>query len=105
MTINIHRTGGSDKPASRGSGRSSCSSTYSVICMHVDVTQQDDMLSFTFEAHIPRTVFGSGTLSKIPEEVERLGAKRVLVVTENTARQLDLAANVKESLGPKLVGM
>lgn len=63
------------------------------------------MKPFTFEAHIPRTVFGSGTLSKIPEEVEKLGAQRVLLVTENTDRQRALADKVKGLLGDKVVGM
>lgn len=57
------------------------------------------MRPWTFQSHIPRTVFGSGTISKIPEEVERLGAKLVLVVTENTDRQLALAEQISKDLG------
>lgn len=63
------------------------------------------MKPFTFEAHIPRTVFGSGTLAKIPEEVDKLGAQRVLIVTENTDRQHALADKVKGLLGDKVVGV
>lgn len=64
------------------------------------------MRGWTFQAHIPRTVFGSGTLHKIPEEVERLGGKAVLVVTEHTDRQLALADQISKDLGKdKVAGM
>ena len=63
------------------------------------------MRGFTFDAHIPRTIFGAGTLEKIPEEVERLGVHRVLLVTGSTSRQLALAERVKEALGSKVFGM
>ncbi|BEI94686.1 uncharacterized protein CcaverHIS019_0702670 [Cutaneotrichosporon cavernicola] len=57
------------------------------------------MRPWTFEAHIPRTVFGQGTLSKIPEEVEKLGGKSVLIVTEDTDRQIALAERIGNDLG------
>lgn len=60
---------------------------------------------FTFQAHIPRTIFGSGTLAKVPEEVNRLGAKRVMIVTENTDRQIDLANKISASLGDLVAGV
>lgn len=63
------------------------------------------MRAFTFEAHIPRTVFGSGTIQNIPDEVDRLEASKVLLVTESTDRQLALAEKVKQSLGQRCVGM
>lgn len=63
------------------------------------------MRGWTFQAHIPRTVFGSGTIKKIPEEVERLNVKHVLLVTEDTDRQRDLANTIKASLGDLVVGM
>lgn len=63
------------------------------------------MKPFTFEAHIPRTVFGAGTLAQIPAEVERLGAQRVLLVTEDTERQRALAAKVAGLLGDRAVGV
>jgi alcohol dehydrogenase class IV len=63
------------------------------------------MRPFTFQAHIPRTIFGSGTLSQIPEEVARLNAKRVLLVTENTDRQIALANEISKGLGDKVAGV
>lgn len=63
------------------------------------------MKPFTFQAHIPRTVFGQGTLAKIPEEVARLNVSRVLIVTENTDRQLALAEDIKKGLQDKVVGV
>lgn len=63
------------------------------------------MLSFTFDAHIPRTVFGAGTLEHVPQEVERLGVNHVLLVTESRRQQLALAERVKQSLGSKVAGM
>jgi betaine-aldehyde dehydrogenase len=38
-------------------------------------------MSFEFEAHIPRVVFGPGALQCLPAEVERLGARRALVLS------------------------
>lgn len=60
---------------------------------------------FTFQAHIPRTIFGSGTLKQIPDEVKRLDVKRVLLVTENTDRQLALADTISKSLGSLVAGV
>jgi len=60
---------------------------------------------FTFQAHIPRTIFGSGTLAKIPEEVKRLNVHRVLLVTENTDRQIALANTISKSLGDLVAGV
>lgn len=63
------------------------------------------MKPFTFQAHIPRTIFGQGTLSKIPEEVARLNVKRVLIVTEDTERQLDLADRISKDLKDLVAGV
>lgn len=57
---------------------------------------------FIYDAHIPRTVFGSDTLPKLAEEVDRLGLKRVLVLT--TPRQHDWAGRLAEILGIKWAG-
>lgn len=62
------------------------------------------MRPFTFEAHIPRTIFGSGTLDQLPDEVRRLHAKRVLLVIENTDRQRATADRVTALLGSAAVG-
>ena len=39
------------------------------------------MNAFAFEAHIPRVVFGAGSLQQLPAEIERLGARRALVLS------------------------
>ncbi|API57705.1 maleylacetate reductase (plasmid) [Rhizobium leguminosarum] len=57
---------------------------------------------FTFDSTIPRIVFGVGSLSKVSEELGRLGRSRALVLStphqENDARALATA------LGPRAVG-
>jgi alcohol dehydrogenase class IV len=63
------------------------------------------MNSFTFEAHIPRTLFGSGTITQIASEVERLAAKHVLIVTEKTDRQMALAEKVKGTMPSRVAGV
>lgn len=61
--------------------------------------------AFVFEARIPRTIFGFGTIKDVRNEVHRLQATRVLIVTENTARQHALAKTITDFLGDKAVGM
>src|SRR5690349_21699150 len=39
------------------------------------------MLSFTYEQLPARVVFGAGALSRLPEELDRLGARRALVLS------------------------
>jgi hypothetical protein len=46
--------------------------------------------SFIYEAVPTRVVFGSGTIARIREEVERLGARRALVLS-TPGRGEDLA--------------
>lgn len=38
-------------------------------------------MSFVFEASIPRVVFGEGALAALPVELERLGARRALILS------------------------
>jgi alcohol dehydrogenase class IV len=50
--------------------------------------------------------FGPGSLAGLAAEVDRLGAKRVLVITGTTlATKTDLVAQVGEALGPRLAGV
>ena len=51
------------------------------------------MQEFTYDALPGRVVFGAGALNRIPEEVERLGSRRVLVVS--TRSQSSAADTVK----------
>ena len=50
------------------------------------------MQPFVYNAHPARVIFGSGTLSQLPAEVERLGLERALVLAtpqqEADAQQL-----------------
>lgn len=48
---------------------------------------------FVYTAHPARVIFGSGTTGQLPEEVERLGARRALVLsTEPQRRQAEAIA-------------
>jgi alcohol dehydrogenase class IV len=49
-----------------------------------------------------RVVFGAGAIARLPEEVERLGAKRALVLS--TPEQKDSAEKVAEALARRCVG-
>ncbi|GFZ47216.1 hypothetical protein JCM24511_04959 [Saitozyma sp. JCM 24511] len=62
------------------------------------------MQTFVFEARIPRTIFGSGTIKEVANEVVRLKASKVLIVTGLSNRQLDLADGVSRSLGTRYGG-
>ena len=59
--------------------------------------------NFTFDGLPMRVVFGDGTLSELPAEVERLGCRRVLVLC--TPEQRDQAAMVADRLGSAAVGV
>src|SRR5438132_4847929 len=61
------------------------------------------MKAFSFEAHIPRVVFGAGALRQLPDEVARLGATRALVLS--TPEQVDSARRVAELLGERSAGV
>ncbi|MET9264658.1 maleylacetate reductase and hydroxyquinol 1,2-dioxygenase domain-containing protein [Amycolatopsis sp. NPDC004079] len=55
---------------------------------------------FTYTANPARVVFGSGTLAVVPDEVQRLGASRVLLVAGKSAAEA--ADRTAEALGPLL---
>jgi alcohol dehydrogenase class IV len=61
------------------------------------------MIPFTFEASLPRVVFGPGTLEQLPAEVERLGATKALVLS--TPEQQGQAERVAEMLGARSAGV
>jgi len=54
------------------------------------------MLDFVYQALPSRVIFGYGTLDKLPEEVERLGAQRAMVLSapEQVAQAEDVAARL-----------
>ncbi|MER7399812.1 maleylacetate reductase and hydroxyquinol 1,2-dioxygenase domain-containing protein [Streptomyces sp. NPDC000151] len=60
------------------------------------------MRAFTYAGHPARVVFGAGTIGRLPEELERLGAGRALVLT--TPGRADLARRAREILGTAAAG-
>jgi maleylacetate reductase len=61
------------------------------------------MNAFQLELHVPRVVFGDGALAQLPTEIERLGARRALVLS--TPEQADAARRVAELLGERSAGI
>ena len=61
------------------------------------------MRSFTHNALPGRVVFGSGSLAKLSEEIERLGARRALVLC--TPQQREQAKDVAARLGTRCAGI
>jgi maleylacetate reductase len=61
------------------------------------------MRTFTYSANPSRVVFGPGALAQLPAEIERLGAKRALVLC--TPEQADSARRVAELLGDRAAGI
>jgi maleylacetate reductase len=59
-------------------------------------------MSFVYDALPMRVVFGAGTLGQLPEEIDRLGLKRVLVLS--TPAQRALADAVMSLLGDRAAG-
>jgi len=57
---------------------------------------------FTYTANPSRVVFGAGALREVGAEVERLGARRALVLS--TPEQADAAARVASLLGERAAG-
>jgi maleylacetate reductase len=58
---------------------------------------------FELQLAIPRVVFGAGSLAQLPTEIERLGARRALVLS--TAEQQASAEHVAAMLGARAVGV
>jgi len=61
------------------------------------------MRPFAYNGHAYRVLFGSGTISKLPAEIERLGLTRVLVLA--TPEQADSAHALAARLAPRAVGV
>lgn len=60
-------------------------------------------LAFTHDVRAPRVVFGAGVLERIPEELDRLGAARVLII--RTPRRGDAVERVAAAVGARLAGV
>src|SRR5271156_1852017 len=61
------------------------------------------MLAFVYEMLPSRVVFGAGCLDKLPEEIERLGATRALVLS--TPEQRHVGQQMVDRLGSRAVGL
>ena len=61
------------------------------------------MTPFTYTANPSRVVFGAGSLAQLPAEIDRLGARRALVLC--TPEQADSGRSVAELLGPRAAGV
>ncbi len=61
------------------------------------------MRTFVYDAHPARVIFGSGTLSQLPDEVARLGLERALVLA--TPLQEAEARELTARLGGRSVGV
>ena len=61
------------------------------------------MQPFVYEAQPARVVFGSATSARLPEEVERLGLQRVLILC--TPQQTALAGRMQSLLGERAAGV
>lgn len=59
--------------------------------------------SFIYTGHPGRVIFGSGTMQQLPQEVERLGARRALVLS--TPEQEADAQVLADLLGSQTVGL
>ncbi len=61
------------------------------------------MDAFVYQANPTRVVFGAGALARLGEEIERLGARRALVLS--TPEQADSAGQVAAMLGDRAAGV
>jgi maleylacetate reductase len=61
------------------------------------------MTDFAFPGLPARVVFGAGSIEKLPDEIERLGAGRVVVLS--TPGQRPLAESVAARLGPRALAV
>ena len=61
------------------------------------------MLSFVYEALPSRVIFGAGSLQKLPEEIDKLGVARALVLC--TPEQRAMGAEIAAILGVRSAGV
>src|SRR5688572_30293400 len=61
------------------------------------------MRAFTYTALPVRVVFGAGALAKLGEEIERLGARRALVLS--TPEQRASAEDIAQRIGARAAGV
>jgi maleylacetate reductase len=71
--------------------------------MSAEVRLPGEIPPFVYQALPSRVVFGAGSLTRVGEEIERLGCSRALVLT--TPEQRDLGLRVAALLGPRAAGV
>ncbi|MBB3595188.1 alcohol dehydrogenase class IV [Rhizobium sp. BK529] len=59
------------------------------------------MEDFVYNGNPARVVFGSGTVSRLPEEADRLNVKRLVLLS--TPEQVQQATDIASHLGPRVV--
>ncbi len=63
----------------------------------------DPKLAFIYQSQPARVVFGEGSIAQVPQEIDRLGRSRVLVIA--TPGRKKLADELAACLGSKVVGV
>jgi maleylacetate reductase len=66
-------------------------------------SNQATMPSFTFQILPSRVIFGAGSLERLPEEIQRLGASKALVLSTPEQRQSGI--EMVERLGARAAGL
>ncbi|RWR34574.1 maleylacetate reductase [Sinirhodobacter populi] len=61
------------------------------------------MRDFVYNAHPGRVIFGRGTLARLPEEIGRLGLKKVLLLA--TPQQVESVAHLADLIGDQSAGI
>lgn len=59
------------------------------------------MDSFVYNGNPARVIFGHGTIARLPDEADRLGARRILVLS--TPEQVGQASDIAQHLGSRVV--
>lgn len=63
-----------------------------------------DILNFIFHAPT-RIIFGEGALKEVPKEMDRLGIKKALVITDQTLRDSPMVKTLLNHLGDRAAGL
>src|ERR1700759_3722744 len=82
--------------------RAPCGSTSTATCRRIS-SAEGRMERFVYQGTPSRVVFEWGGLATLPAEVERLGARRALILA--TPEQRALADRVADALGARAAGV
>ncbi len=59
-------------------------------------------MQFTFDVTLPRVTFGAGSVASLPDDIDRLGAQRILIV--GTPGRTTLVQKIADLLGERVAG-